>query len=417
MNSFLKTTLATVMVVSVGMMVFYVYEPKVAEAGWYATGGTWSYRKIITINNSKVEGTSDLTNFPILVDLTDADLATYAQADGDDILFTSSDGTTKLDHEIELYTTATGRLTAWVRIPTLDYDDNTVIYMYYGNSGASSQQNTTGVWDSNYKGVWHMGQTVSSPSDLVLDSTSNANNASSTGTSYPTQTSSKIAGGQDFDGSNDYLRVVKDDNSLDGNWSTNDYTFQAWVNVDNNTSSYKRIMTKWSGSSGWAFDAGDGAVPTTQIALYGAPPGTLTRTSSSLALDTWYHVVIVAQGNGNLARIYLNGSFVALANDNDWSLVGDTSNTTNATFGILSSNLTSDPIDGTLDELRFSNVARSASWIATEYNNQSATSTFYTISSAQTAEPADVKIRGGGSATNSNVKIRGGAGGGSVKFR
>jgi hypothetical protein len=48
----------------------------------------------------------------------------------------------------------------------------------------------------------------------------------------------------------------------------------------------------------------------------------------------------------------------------------------NRTFG--------DSLSGILDEIRISNTARSADWITTEYNNQSATSTFYTMG-AQTA--------------------------------
>ena len=35
--------------------------------------------------------------------------------------------------------------------------------------------------------------------------------------------------------------------------------------------------------------------------------------------------------------------------------------------------------NGSLDEVRISNTVRSADWIATEYNNQSSPSAFYTI--------------------------------------
>jgi len=44
---------------------------------------------------------------------------------------------------------------------------------------------------------------------------------------------------------------------------------------------------------------------------------------------------------------------------------------------------------GVLDEVRLSNVERSDDWVTTEYNNQSAPATFYTISAAS----------GGGAAT------------------
>ena len=95
------------------------------------------------------------------------------KSDGTDILFTSSDGVTKLDHELESYNASTGQVIAWVRIPTLSNSADTVIYVYYGNAGAADQQNKTGVWDSNYKGVWHLrdGSTLS-----AADSSANGQN-------------------------------------------------------------------------------------------------------------------------------------------------------------------------------------------------------------------------------------------------
>ena len=68
-------------------------------ASWY--DASWAYRKPITIDHARVSGGTDLTDFPVLIDLSaDADLAAGAQANGNDILFTSADGTTKLSHEI-----------------------------------------------------------------------------------------------------------------------------------------------------------------------------------------------------------------------------------------------------------------------------------------------------------------------------
>ena len=145
--------------------------------GWY--NPSWSYRKQITIDYTKVSGGANLTGFPILVNLiSDAGLAANAQATGNDILFTSADGTTKLSHEIEAYTSATGALIAWVKVPTVSASVNTVLYIYYGNAGAANQQDAIGVWDSNYKVVWHLkdGSTLSGS-----DATSNANTATITG--------------------------------------------------------------------------------------------------------------------------------------------------------------------------------------------------------------------------------------------
>jgi MSHA biogenesis protein MshQ len=100
----------------------------------------WIYRKKITINSSQVTG--DLTDFPILINLTDYDLKNKARMDGYDILFTADDCETKLDFEIELFDSNSGELFAWIKIPYLDATNDTDIYMYYGNPDAEDQSNT-----------------------------------------------------------------------------------------------------------------------------------------------------------------------------------------------------------------------------------------------------------------------------------
>ena len=98
-----------------------------ADAGWYDSA--WTYRKMITIDNTKVPET--LSDFPVLINLTtDTDLANNAQSDGDDILFTSADGVTKLSHEIEKFDSGTGELVA--RLMT-DYARHHVLLDWNGD--------------------------------------------------------------------------------------------------------------------------------------------------------------------------------------------------------------------------------------------------------------------------------------------
>ncbi|RLF34798.1 MAG: hypothetical protein DRN08_04075, partial [Thermoplasmata archaeon] len=115
----------------------------------------WHCRKLITINHIFVY--EDLFNFPVLVNITDADLRDKAQSDGDDIVFVLySDNITKLNHEIELYNASNGRLVAWVNVTHLYHDRNTRIWMYYNNSECENQQNKYDTWDSHYVMVQHM---------------------------------------------------------------------------------------------------------------------------------------------------------------------------------------------------------------------------------------------------------------------
>jgi hypothetical protein len=164
----------------------------------------WIYRKRITIDSAKVA--CDLTNFPVLISTTDPDL-TAAQANFNDILFTAADGATKLDHEIEDYDQGTGKLVAWVEVRALSGTANTDLYLYYGNGNAVDQRNPTGagVWEPNYVGVWHLEEPVinEQTSGTHEDSTYNDIDGTQVGNEGVT---GKIAGGQNFDGSDDEVR-------------------------------------------------------------------------------------------------------------------------------------------------------------------------------------------------------------------
>jgi hypothetical protein len=77
---------------------------------------------------------------------------THCQDDFDDLIFTKSDGTTKLDYWIESYTSGT---VAWVWVESAAASETTQ-YLYYGNAGASavsSGANTFIVFDDFERGV------------------------------------------------------------------------------------------------------------------------------------------------------------------------------------------------------------------------------------------------------------------------
>jgi len=107
-------------------------------------------KKVISINSTMVSG-SNLTHLPILVKLTDdTDLSTTSVgAGGVGIRFTS-DGTELIDFEIDYYDgdSTDGTVHAWVKVPTLDPDDTTYIYIHYGKTAAQADAAATAnnVW-------------------------------------------------------------------------------------------------------------------------------------------------------------------------------------------------------------------------------------------------------------------------------
>ncbi|MCH6583286.1 MAG: DUF2341 domain-containing protein, partial [Proteobacteria bacterium] len=224
--------------ISLLVLATLVFTPLVVQAAWY--DNNWQYRKKITIDFTKV--TANLTNFPVLINLaTDAELMANARADGFDILFTDDDETTKLDHERELYVSATGELVAWVRIPSLPSTVDKVIYIYYGNPGALDQQNAPGVWDTNYKLVQHLQEGDSTVTDFYKDSTSNDNHGTLTDADGDSAAATKIDGAFDFEGDADRIAVP---NSASLNPTTDKLTISLWMNPDTDTNNQNGGIAK-----------------------------------------------------------------------------------------------------------------------------------------------------------------------------
>ncbi|HCI72318.1 MAG TPA: hypothetical protein DHV30_17675, partial [Balneola sp.] len=129
------------------------------------------------VNSAQVSGSSDLSNFPVLMSFTLPDLRSTGNGglvqnvNGYDILFTSANGTSILSHQIETYDPTTGQIEIWVRFPTLSATSNTEFYMYYGNSGIVSDPSSANVWDSNYKMVLHMNNNTNDASGEGTDAT------------------------------------------------------------------------------------------------------------------------------------------------------------------------------------------------------------------------------------------------------
>ncbi len=82
-----------------------------------------------------------------------------ANANGYDIgFYADSGGTTKLKWEVERYDGTTGRLIAWVKIPSVSSSTDTVFYLMYGDSSITTDQSDPlNTWESNFKGVYHLG--------------------------------------------------------------------------------------------------------------------------------------------------------------------------------------------------------------------------------------------------------------------
>lgn len=363
---------------------------------WYPTAG-WAFRKKITIDNTKVSGASH-SSFPVLISRTDADIKAGAQADGDDILFTSADGTTKLDHELEKWDNGTGELVAWVRVPTLSGSVDTDLFVYYGNPGAASQQNPTGVWDSFYKMVHHM---VGASATALDDSTANNHDVTGEGGDPTYDQAGKMAEAVEYDG-NDNNDITT---GADFDFGTGDFTISGWAYFTSSTD-YRAIL----GSSTWAGGSDDltfdresnGGGNRLRLNFYSAVPTSYeVKTDQIPTLNQWVYCTVTRISG--VTSLSVDGVVGVITGGN---LLNGVTVKMSTDFHIASRNNVTYLI-GKVDEVRVSKgIGRSVNWITTEYNNQNAPATFYSVGAEESFGSVLNRISGVLDRTASAVLVR-----------
>lgn len=100
---------------------------------------SWLYRRPVNVGNP-TGGT--LTNFQVNVLLDSSFSFSKAQNNGGDVRFTASDGVTLLPFWIESWNSAGLSASIWVQVPSIPAS-GTTIFLYYGNSAATSASNGT----------------------------------------------------------------------------------------------------------------------------------------------------------------------------------------------------------------------------------------------------------------------------------
>lgn len=328
-------------------------------------------RKQITIDAARVEApaSGSLTNFPVLFSTIDSDLAARAAADGRDIYFTAADGTSRLDYEIEKWDPATGELVAWVQIPQLSSAVDTVFHIHYGDPALAQPANPVEVWANGFVAVWHLADDPGpGTSGGIVDSTTGND-----GTAHTSMTSSDLVPGQignaiDFDGDDDEISFQ---NPISG---ATPHTISVWVNqrdtsspdalvvLGNDAVNQARMFyaTYIGGTIWYAFYAND------------------NDTGIDIQNDGWTLLHWTFDGTEN--RVYIDGVLVEgptmlMDGVNTQGSDGRIGNVPPGSPG-FGSNM---ELDGQVDEVRIATVARTAEWIQTELNNQSAPSSFYTV--------------------------------------
>ena len=269
-----------------------------------------------------------------------------------------------------------GPIVAWIEIPSLSSTANTVIYMYYGNASASSQQNITGTWNSSFNGVYHL-------NNSFLDATSNNHNGTNTGT---TDISGMISNGRRFLRSNgtDYITI----NGLMG--SPANLTLSAWASLTTADPGGAEIIS----IGDYALIRYDENSSSKTVGVFhSSSTWNTTGTGQNYAGTGWHYVVYTFDNAANTQKMYIDGALQATTTFTpSINYTGIGTNTFIGKHGNANTNM---DFDGTIDEVRVSNASRTAGWVLTEYNNQNSPSTFWSVGSEGLLKTWD-----GGAGTN-----------------
>ena len=369
----MKRTFSILLALALVLGVSLVAATPVMAQSWL---NGWSHRVEITIDSDKIDAT--LADFPVLLYLS-----TSSGIDPDDVSFvfdelgaeklklavTTSDGTTQCYVEIEKWDSVSRQAWLWVKVPNIASGADTTLYLYYdptqpdnttwvGETGTTPAQN---VWDSDFVFVSHMRDDPDA--SHIGDSTSNANHGTKKGGGEPAiTTTGQIDGAQNFDGIDDYIQLTNE-SAFDMQTAI---TVEGWIRLDSFTQP-STVASKWRNMGvdlrSWLLTVSTAGEPRFYISRDGIEfPQCAGSTLSTL---TWYHLA-GTYGDGYI-RLFANSSPatpVALSGslylNDEPVLIG-----ANDGWGGTARRYT----DGIIDEVRISDIARSAAWLKATYHS------------------------------------------------
>ena len=323
-----------------------------------------------------------LTNFPALVRLSTAipgfRYSDFNLAHGGDLRFFDSNGYL-VPHEIDTWD-ENGESLVWVKVPVLE--PGTALTARYGCIGEPPAVAAKDVWDDDYVGVWHLGE-----SELPMRESSRTTTdfTSSGGTGIGFAAPGAVGGSVDFGKPGQSRRLVAQDHyKLDG---FTQFTLEAWTFQTNHTSTAGLLGKRASANKDVSYFLYDTGSKTTFL-LSAAGTNRLETPDPmrvQTTLNAWTHQAFTfdagrvsgyknggSTGSTNLAAQTIYSGATPL-------VLGNFDSTDSRNFG------------GRIDEVRISRVARSAAWLKATHDTvmKSNFATYATKVAATEAEGYD----------------------------
>ena len=323
----------------------------------------------------------NLTNFPYFINRTGVNGTTGLNRNSLTGITTNvSDFRPLLDDEITLLnceTTVSNSTTiqVWASRSVQSIGTNTT-YIYY-NATVANVCNKRETWDANFTlrlGFDENGGTT------VNDSSQWNNNGTATPLAErPTWIQGKFGYALSFDSNTaaqtPFEAVILNNSASFSFNQSQDFTIEAWVNP-NSVGGYATIFSVYSSTANTGFGYSMGITNTNKFYCSAGTnnvDGGMRIGTTTLETGVWYYGVCRFYGvNSNPARttqVYLNGMFEASGQPT--AINGSTPPNNEVGIGgnFGSDDVWSQAFNGTIDEIRVSNVARSNQWINATYQD------------------------------------------------
>jgi hypothetical protein len=344
------------------------------------------FRREITIHGDQIPDGEPLADFTVLVGFAGDEGITHVDygghvldPDAADFLFRDA-ALQPIAHERVSYAPDTGRMSFWVRVPEVAPDVDTTFWLDYGAPslvGASPQ----GAWNDAYVGVWHFEDTVIDGGD-ILDSSPAGNDGMALAMDAADGVTGRVGQGLTFTQDNATVWIGNGALDLPG-----PITFEGWGRMEGQLamSGYQRLFNKGGALirplSFWVSDPTDAFGQAAFVVNYEEPVDYVELLYYVPAFDygQWHHYAGVVGGPGGDVALFVDGVRVQSTTYaypietghpnfyiGNWDMAGETRRWV-----------------GVLDELRFSDVARSDAWIEASYRAQATPQMVCTIGPEQ----------------------------------
>lgn len=307
-----------------------------------------------------------------------------------DLVVTSdSSGTTLLHWEIASYTASTGAI-EFYQNESISHTTDTLSYISFGNASQTAWiGNVAGTWNSGFVVVLHTENVVLTSSKITtsIDSTAQDNTVSGVSSDLTSVTGIAGAGQSGSGTSNSELGGTPVGFPV----GSSVRTLESWWNRSSTAVTGVQITSGWGNKTNdqaWMVGACDAA--TCGNLYYGSAVyfGANCRFTAPTLDSNWHHSAItLPSGTTESATlIYFDGASQSPTCTNGGNTINTVLNATGAfCIGGQVACDGNNTWNGKIDEVRVSNVPRSADWILATYNNLHAPGSFVTASNTVTA--------------------------------